>query len=120
MCPDPETLALADVAEALKAFDCVSGDPRAYHTTADGQRYHYSTLGFRGASLLAVSAALASSIRSLATDLRIRIPLYLRSGPTIERDVESNDWCIRIRLAAPGANWTKVTAKPEGAPYPQV
>jgi hypothetical protein len=120
MCPDPETLALAEIASELRAFHCVTGQPRSCHTTPEGETYPYVTLGFRSDSLNKACAALCRSLQALRADCPSQLTLYLRSGPDIERDPESQDWAIRMRLAVPGGNWTNVTTKPEGLPYPKV
>jgi hypothetical protein len=121
MCPDAETIALLEICGALHEFDCVDGDPKSYHTTPDGEMYRYVTLGYRGAELSNVSAALRAALQTLRQSLRGSKPavLYRRSGPEIERDFESKDWKIRMRLAVPGADWSNVTTKPEGLPHPQ-
>lgn len=120
MCPDPETIALAEIASELREFDCMVGDARSYHTSIDGDKYPYVMLGFRGAVLDDVCAAFRKSLQMLRDGCRTKLTLYMRSAPHIERDSESHDWFVRMRLAVPGGNWTNVATKPEGLPYPKV
>lgn len=120
MYADPETIALVKIASELHEFNCVTGDPRGYHTTPEGEMHRYTTLGFTGETIDAVCGALCAALQMLRADSSVKLTLYMRSPPTIERDPESNRWNVRMRLAAPGANWTNVTTKPEGAPFPRV
>jgi hypothetical protein len=120
MCLDPQTAALADVCSSLLEFECVEGDRTSYHTTPDGEKYPYSTIGFRSAQLHQAAAAMCSTLQALRHSMKGPKPvLYRRIGPSIERDPESNEWLIRIRVAIPGADWSECTTKPEGLPYPQ-
>jgi hypothetical protein len=120
MRPDAETAALADVNSVLREFECVDGDRTSFHTTNDGEKHRYVTLGFRGSSPHEVGSALCDSLRKLRGSLRGNAILFRRIGPQIERDSETGDCSIRMRLAIPGADWSRVTTCPEGLPYPKV
>lgn len=120
--PGSITVALAQVAQSLRDFDCVTGDPRSCHTTETGERHPYVTLGFRATKLSDAAAAVCRELKA-ARESFLAIPsprLYLRTEPQAEQCFESKDWIMRVRLAIPGAAWNIITTKPEGLPYPKV